>query len=502
MTVRGGTLHGVRTGGTVAFRGVPYARPPVGALRWKAPRPAPTWRGVRDAAASRPACWQPGLPAAQVSEDCLYVDVTMPIGHRDRRRPVLVWLPGGGNTQGSSAQYRAERMASRGDVVVVSVNYRLGVFGFFGHPGLPGSGTFGLQDQQAALRWVHRNAGSFGGDPGNVTLFGESAGAIDSCAQLTSPAAAGLFERVILQSGSCGSQVGMVTFGQPTPPPTVRSYFRPLDEVLSAGTTAESTVDCSPGAGALPCLRQVTPARLLTLTAQFGFPAYGTPTLPIQPARAVAAGAFHRMPTLTGVTRDEFRLLAALAEYSDGHIDHDRYLDMLNTAFGPDAPAVYRRYPDSAYDSPGEAWASLDTDRDMICPNLSDARRMASGTKVYSYEFADRGAPPFSGFPPDAMPPGASHGSELAYLFDLSGRTSTLTSEQIALSDTMIDYWTGFARTGDPHAPHAPRWAPLRPARSDAQTLAPGPHGIGPVAIGQQHQCDFWDHLDRPTGPR
>jgi para-nitrobenzyl esterase len=205
-----GPVRGVRGPAVDSYQGIPYAQPPTGDLRWRAPRPVRPWTTAIDATTPGPACAQnePGKPAGTTlpgsGEDCLYLNVTTP---RGQRRPVIVWIHGGGNTAGTGSEYDATRMATRGDVVVVTINYRLGVFGFFGYPGLSGSGAFGLQDQQAALRWVRANAAAFGGDPGNVTVAGESAGGVDICAQLTAPGSAGLFARAILQSGSCRNRI-------------------------------------------------------------------------------------------------------------------------------------------------------------------------------------------------------------------------------------------------------------------------------------------------------
>ncbi|MDP9869781.1 MULTISPECIES: carboxylesterase family protein [Streptosporangium] len=205
VTVRlsGGAIRGRRLDGHLSFRGIPYAEAPVGERRWRPPVPVAPWPGVRDATV-------PGNPAPQsaqsfadvtsVDEDCLTLDVTVPEAP-GTGRPVMVWLHGGGGTNGTAAVYDPRRIAVAGDVVVVAPNFRLGVFGCFGYPGLADGGTFGLRDQQAALRWVQREIARFGGDPANVTLVGESYGALTIAAHLVSPASAGLFHRAILQSG-------------------------------------------------------------------------------------------------------------------------------------------------------------------------------------------------------------------------------------------------------------------------------------------------------------
>lgn len=210
-----GLVRGVAHDSYTTFDGIPYAAPPSGPLRWRAPVPAAAWHGVRDATKPASRCVQMPTPGAGGgggagavvgSEDCLYLNVTVPAtkpAATAKKRPVLVWMHGGAFLGGSGSDYGAERLAVQGDAIVVTVNYRLGIFGYFGHSGLGAAPPFGLADQQAALRWVRANAARFGGDPGSVTLFGESAGALGICAHLTSPTAAGLFQRAVLQSGSC-----------------------------------------------------------------------------------------------------------------------------------------------------------------------------------------------------------------------------------------------------------------------------------------------------------
>ena len=205
-----GAVRGTLAGGYRTFAGIPYAAPPVGRLRWTSPQKAKTWTGTRDATQPGNACPQTagflGDPASD-TEDCLYLNVTTPRNTGENKLPVMFWIHGGGFYSGSGSLYGAQRLATEGNVIVVTLNYRLGVFGFLAHPALDGkthkSGDYGLEDQQAALRWVHDNAKAFGGDAGNVTLFGESAGGISTCSHLAAPASKGLFQRAIIQSGPC-----------------------------------------------------------------------------------------------------------------------------------------------------------------------------------------------------------------------------------------------------------------------------------------------------------
>ncbi|WP_218951882.1 carboxylesterase/lipase family protein [Amycolatopsis anabasis] len=482
--------------GTVApeyrtFQKVPFAAPPTGELRWRSPQPSRPWSEPRDAT-------KPSSPCAQAysgdprptDEDCLYLNVTTPrsAGH-GRPKPVMVWLHGGGNSYGTAADFDAQRLATRGDVVVVTTNYRQGVFGFLAHPGLAGSGAFGLEDQQAALRWVRRNAAAFGGDPGNVTLFGESGGAFDVCAQLTAPGARGLFHRAIAQSGSCATTwpANGIVYGQPASSPWLSLARSEANGVAFAGRFG-----CADPATAAACLRRVPAAELAKDPETSGLTtvAFGTRVLPENPPDALRQGRFHRVPVMWGTTRDEGRLSAA---YSPQPFTEEQYQRMLGEAFGEQASRVAARYPSSAYGSPALAWSAVATNRVWSCPQLTDDRLLAGRTPVYTYEFADRNAPQgYFRFPPD-LPSGAFHFSEVPYLFDVVGFAAKFTPEQQRLADRMIGYWTRFAATGDPNGRDLPKWSPFR--NSNAQSLAPGDGGIRPVDLAAEHDCGFWATL-------
>jgi para-nitrobenzyl esterase len=236
------------------------------------------------------------VPGGSTDEDCLHLNVTTPDGAGPAHpRPVIVWLHGGGFTTGAGSSYDAHRMATRGDVVVVTVNYRLGALGFLAHSGLPGSGTFGLADQQAALRWVRAEISAFGGEAHNVTLAGESAGGYSVCAQLASPAAAGLFDRALIESGPCTGRPG-----RPFAPSSV-----PLFAARAAGAGLAAKVGCGSARDVMACLRRVDVSRLLASQDTDQQPAYTTPLLPRDPAAAITDGRFHRVPVLIGNNHDE-----------------------------------------------------------------------------------------------------------------------------------------------------------------------------------------------------
>ncbi|WP_235783377.1 carboxylesterase/lipase family protein [Amycolatopsis orientalis] len=475
-----GPVRGVSTGGYRSFQGIPFAAPPVGELRWTPPRRPEPWTDVRDASKPGPRCAQgPGLGSAPSdNEDCLYLNVIGPAKPAHRPRPVMVWVHGGGFTSGAGSDYDFKRLALGGDVIVVTVNYRLGVFGFFGHPELGrDSGSFGLQDQQAALRWVQRNARAFGGDPRNVTLFGESAGAMSTCAQLTSPSAAGLFQRAIIQSGPCtltwpdGGFFPGVPAGSP---------YTPRAEVEAMGAGAAAKLGCPDVA----CLRRLQVKDLVDLP--LASPAFGTGLLPEHPATALEKGRFARVPVLTGVTRDEARLFVAL--YPGHPFSEEHYQELLRTAFGDKAPLVAAQYPSAKHGSPAMAFADAMTDRIWGCPQVGTERLLGARTRTFGYEFADRNAPALIPAPP-GMRLGASHGSELAYLSELGGVPAELSPAQKVLAAQMIQYWTRFARTGNPNGAELPKWHPT----PKSQSLAPGE--IGPVDLAAVHNCGFWAGL-------
>ncbi|QLE75831.1 carboxylesterase family protein [Streptomyces rectiverticillatus] len=501
-----GLVRGRAHDGFATYEGIPFAAPPTGGLRWRPPQPARPWHGVREAGAPGPQCLQPpvfggGPPTG--SEDCLHLNVTAPTGPGPARgRPVMVWLHGGGFTYGTGSTYHAERLAVRGGAVVVTVNYRLGTLGFFGHPELKDAPPFGLADQQAALRWVRANAARFGGDPGNVTLFGVSAGGLSTCAQLVSPTAAGLFDKAVLQSGSC-----MTAYPPGALSPSLPAYrpFVSQHDLRDEGAAAAGRLGCpqgagtGAGAGALDCLRGLSADKLVTpeLTAVFNRPAYGNPLLPTEPARALETGRFHRVPVMQGANRDEMRMFLGFTLGRYPLRDARDYRARLRNSFGGAAAAVEAEYPLSAYPTPALAWAAVTTDNAWACTTLRADRALARRVPTYAYEFADRTAPVLEGLPDvPGFPYGAAHGFELPYLFVSPLTKQPLTDGQQDLANRMTDYWTRFAHTGDPNHPNhpdAPVWPAFRTRAPLAQSLAPGRGGVEPFDVGPAHHCPFWD---------
>ncbi|MGW6025825.1 carboxylesterase/lipase family protein [Streptomyces sp. NPDC055099] len=488
-----GAVRGIVTAEARTFQGIPYAAPPTGERRWAPTAPARKWQGVKDATEPGSGCPQTGLvpPAGPKSdnEDCLFLNVTTPRAEPIRPRPVMVYLHGGDHTDGEGAMHGAERLAAQGDVIVVTVNYRLGALGYLAHPGLEKgprrgeSGNYGFLDQQAALRWVRHNASAFGGDPGNVTLFGESAGSHSTCAHLVAPSSAGLFDRVVSQSGPCTGPDGKTD----------------REDALRQGEKTTAAIEKKPG------VKDWRKAPVEHLIHPFGqgprySPVYGGELLPLTPKEAFATGRFNKVPVLQGTNRDEMRSMVYGMELAkkqatgdpDATIDAADYRARLEEEFGEEkAATVAERYPAHAYDdSPALALAAALTDALYAKPAVETGRALARHVPTYSYEFAEKETPWYADpmYPKPGFPAGAGHLFELPYLFELDDYEE-LDAAQHGLSDAMIRIWTDFARTGE-----AP-WKPTTPTAANTQSLASGPGGIHPVDFAKDHQYDFWKSL-------
>ncbi|MGW1491279.1 carboxylesterase/lipase family protein [Streptomyces sp. NPDC002402] len=491
-----GAVHGTVTDTVRTFQGIPYAAPPTGERRWAPPAPpappapARRWHGVRDATEPGAACPQTGLipPVGPKSndEDCLFLNVTTPRSASTKPRPVMVYLHGGDHTDGEGAMHGAQRLAAQGNVIVVTVNYRLAALGYLAHPDLEKrgeSGNFGFLDQQAALRWVQRNATAFGGEPDNVTLFGQSAGGYSTCAHLVAPSSAGLFDRVIQQSAPCTATMGQ----------------RNREDALAEGVATASEIEKE---HSLDDWRTASPEQLVN---PFGMgpeytPVYGGKLLPRTPQEAFATGQFNKVPVLQGINRYEERARVYGLELAkkaatgdpDAQIDQSDYHAHLEQEFGTEqASVIAARYPISAYDnSPALALAAALTDGNWARHSVDSGRALSGHVPTYTYEFADSEVPWYSdaNYQKPEFEVGAAHTFELPYLFELDAYQS-LTPAQQGLSKEMIRIWTDFARTGKAD------WKPTTPAAANAQSLASGPGGIHPVDFAKDHCYDFWKSL-------
>lgn len=497
-----GQVRGTAGDGVREFKGIPYAEPPVGALRFAMPKPAKPWRGVRDATRYGNVCPQVsryGLPAASDTEDCLTLNVTVPVAGPGRARgtrgkkPVIVWIHGGAFVGGSSALYPLAAMARSGDVVVVSLNYRLGAFGFMAHPAFPAAhnGGYGLEDQRLAMRWVKRNIAAFGGDPDNITLAGESAGASSVCMHLIAPRqTTGLFRRAIVQSGGCA---------------------HPLREVAAAATAVgdkvAAKVGCGDKATALACLRKAKVTDLLAAAAEVGAadlmtyaPVWGTETVPVQSFEALRTGRFVRVPVLNGGDSEELRLYVAYDVKAGARITAESYPDDLKAVYGDKSPTVLKEYPVTSYSSAPAALGSVMSDFSPKiglnnCIYLEAGKLMRRRVPVYEYVFGDSAAPPVTTDPGFEM--GAVHASELPYQFPHFDNTTKAAGPDLAppsqkLADQMMAYWTSFARTGIPVAAGAAIW-PRYASETSVMNLVPGEVRTFDASVA--HRCGFWKSL-------
>jgi para-nitrobenzyl esterase len=477
-----GWVRGKAAGATAEYLGIPYAAPPVGALRWQPPHPVAAWHGIRQATSFAPHCAQPASSGlASTSEDCLYLNVFAPAGARDRNLPVMVWIHGGSLLTGESNDYNPAALVRDG-VIVVTINYRLGALGFLADTALasaPGgpSGDYGLMDQQAALGWVQRNIGGFGGDPRNVTLFGESAGGLSVLAQLVSPGARGLFQRAIVESG---------TYDMTQPSQA---------SAESSGAAFASTVGCDGGtpASTAACLRRLPVSGILEAEDANGYdPNIDSAVLPQSIGTALASGQFNHVPVIIGTNHDEYRLFIGGDELNGAPPPTAAtYVADISSTYSlaaSKASAVAKEYPLSSYSSPALALSAVGTDEIFACPALSAEKDLSKYTPTYAYEFNDENAPNRSQ-PSFGFPYGAAHTFELQYLFDLSNTAypGTLSGPQQQLAQAMRQDWTNFAKADAP----ASGWPRFTASDQRALSLVP-PRPRLETDYAAEHHCSFW----------
>jgi para-nitrobenzyl esterase len=495
VPIQSGILRGSVAGDAVSFLGVPYAAPPVGNLRWQPPQVPTPWTGTRDATAFANSCAQSRsgafFGAPSYSEDCLYLNVftTGNAIRNHEQRPVMFWIHGGGLFGGSSNDYNMSALVAAG-VVVVSINYRVGVFGFFAHPALDKErhdiADYGLMDQQMALRWVQRNIAAFGGDPRNVTIFGESAGGESVGAHLVSPGSAGLFKRGIVESGAMALSAMLV------PLTTAETMGRQF--ATAAGCTNQDVM----------CLRALTTEQIVKIQAPYNTQSAfigNVPALPHTFQAAFTSGAFYHVPVMIGNNRDEWRWLIANIELATGKpVTPETYPAAIGRFFGPAlAPVALAHYPLAEYGSASEALAAAETDYFLICPSYKFDTWTAPYIPVYAFRFDDRSVPMYMA--PVSFPYGAAHTSEMQFLFPGfhggSGVVQSLSPPEQALSVQMIGYWTTFAKSGDPNHAGAPPWPKFNAAGAFMSLRTPAPTAISENEIVTQHHCAAWDTVSQ-----
>lgn len=438
-----GKVSGTFAGKVRSFKGIPFASPPVGELRWKAPVAIKPWRGIRECQSFGPSPMQPKpapfgpwtwpylIEPEPISEDCLYLNVWTPAEKAGRKLPVLVWVYGGGFTSGGSSCkiYDGEALAAKG-VVVVSFNYRVGIFGFFSHPelsnesGIGASGNYGLMDQIAALQWVKRNIASFGGDPANVTIAGQSAGSMSVNALVASPVAAGLFQKAIAQSGA--------NFTRTSPT---------LEEAEQEGMRLA-------GGASLSRLRSLPPEEIMSKDVNMRGPVVDGYVLPKQIADIFQSGSSNTVALLTGWNLDEGLMFGPPKKA----VEFRREIGEL---FGSDSASALTCYRASNDEQAARSQLELSRDRTFAMQNFIWAKTEADkGNKVYVYRFARK--VPAAG---ELERYGAYHTGEVPYVFDnLRFGDRPYDSSDRKLASMMSAYWVNFIKTGNPNASGLPQW--------------------------------------------
>jgi para-nitrobenzyl esterase len=454
-----GKVRGVVTGGLEIFKGIPYAAPPVGNLRWRPPQPAKRWRGVRAAADFAPDCMQRPYKSDAAplrttpSEDCLYLNVWAPRKHSGKL-PVMVWIYGGGMVNGGSspAAYDGSHLADKG-VVFVSFNYRLGRFGFFAFPELlkenGRAGNYALMDQIAALKWVQRNIATFGGNPDEVTVFGQSAGARSVNVLVTSPAAKGLFARAIIESASRSKQFAPTPLDQPGPNGTPSAMQRGINFAHAMGINGTDAKALA-ALRALPAQKIVSRINIASMSRQSdtfsGLILDGT-ILPRAPHDAYGDCMQNPVTVMVGGTSADIGSSSA------------KTMDALFAPFGADEAAARRAFDgDSTKTFVGLA-QHVGMVEMMIEPARFVAQRVAAcGQASYVYRFS------YVAMPLRAKFAGAPHSSEIPYVFETLPESSWgnlgkgLTAADLKMSEQMNAYWVNFAKTGDPNGDGLPQW--------------------------------------------
>jgi len=443
-----GAISGIREGGLSVYRGVPFAAPPLGDLRWQPPVPVAPWTGTRKADAFAPACMQtgvsmPGETPAAVSEDCLYLNIWTPVKNSKERLPVIVWIHGGGYTNGAASMplYWGDRLAHKG-VVVVTIAYRLGPLGFLALPELTkesphhSSGNYGLMDQIAALEWIQRNIAAFGGNPNNVTIAGQSSGAISVSILMASPLTEGLFQRAIAESGG---------------------LFEPFElapkYALANAERDGEKYENSLGATSLRELRQLPAARLTGNPGDIVHPVLEPYVLPISPYNAFASGQQLDVPLLVGSNAEEARSLTDVSHVKAATFDSD-----IQHSFGQLPAPLFAAYPHSTDEEARQARLDLERDLRFGWDMWAWARLQATSGHMPVYFYSFRQQPPF---PPGSVYEGwgASHFAELWYVFDhLDQEPWRWSKADRRVAQEMSSYWVNFAKSGNPNGPGLPPW--------------------------------------------
>jgi len=468
VRVQQGLVQGTSEDGLTVYRGIPFAAPPVGDLRWRAPQPAASWDGVRQATKFGSSPIQGARTGTDMSEDCLYLNVWSPAKSAGDHIPVLVWIYGGGFTAGftSDPSYNGANLAKKG-VVLVSINYRVGQLGFLAHPELSAenpnhvSGNYGLLDQIAGLQWVKKNIAAFGGDPNKVTIFGESAGGISVSMLCASPLAKGLFEGAISESGG--------SFGPPRPTTFPGENLKRLADAERGGEAFAK----SAGASSIAELRKLAPDKLPASRGLGGaWPIIDGWVIPDDQYKLYSAAKYNDTPILVGYNSDEG------ASFSPPKTPED-YIARTKARYGKFADDLLQAYPagsntvlktardlarDTAFGWHTWIWARLAAEKGK--------------SKVFYYYFDQHPEYP-EGSPRAGY--GSPHGSEVAYVFEhLNARSPQTTKTDLEISDAMSTYWVNFAKHGDPNGEGVPAWPAFSDRKPQVMYFSRTSH-VGPV---------------------
>ena len=512
-----GLVFGSTVNGVNEFLGIPYAVPPVGVLRWTPPKPYGLFRGlVLQATQFGGDCTQPITSGTFGGENCLFLNVFTPhdvladdlLKDHGRGLPVMIWIPGGGLVNGGAEIYDPTPMVKKG-VIVVTINYRLGYLGFFaqsaldseGHP----AGNYGLMDQQFAFEWVRQNIAGFGGDPDQVTIFGESAGGYSVYAHLASPTAAHLFRGAISESGSFFEFQSYFDFvvSLATGESTGTAFVPPGNDVAAGFGCSSPSQTASETS---KCLRALPASALAAVEPGTMFPFVDGTLLTQTPAQAFADGQFNRVPLIHGTNHDEWRsFVEGEYDFGVGPLTDVEYPAAVAALFGDSVNdpfvqfLVETEYPLSNYPPPPGvvsaplALGALGTDWAFACPARNADLLLSQYVATYAYEFNDENAPPAqSSIPGLTFPLGAYHNAEVQYLFNFD--FGLFTTAQQRLSDAMINYWTQFAKTGNPNSSGAPTWSQYTAGGSFESLLPPAPVPESDASFDMDHNCSsFWD---------
>lgn len=504
-TTEGAVIGAPENGGAVcAYKGIPYAAPPVGNLRWRAPEPPKKRDAALNADEFGPECSQIEMAPAYLrigkkpnrKEDCLYLNIWRP--KKSGTYPVMFWIHGGSLTSGtgSDPMYWGDRIAAKKDVVLVSINYRLGALGFLAHRNLSAedshrsSGNYGLLDQVQALKWVKQNIANFGGDPNNVTIFGESAGGWSVCMHLASPLSAGLFQRAILESGGCDTT-------------------RTMEQGFSNGDTIAANMGCS-GQDVVSCMRAKTADQVVAsmktrreatgefLTLKFWDHVWAPHEdgwfLKETPIKTIRNGNYNKVSFMVGSNRDEARLFAAENKISYRRTKESKVVAAILKSLGKELfPMFEKLYPFDNYDRAIDAFVDAKGDIMLGCKcfDAADGTAAYQPTYYYRFDYDENRAPHILG---------AAHAVEIPFIFDSLDRSffkllysKSQRKKARPLVESVMSYWTNFAKTGNPNGPGLTQWPPYD-GKSRTRMFLDLPLHVG--TTDNIERCEFWRKQD------